>query len=73
MLESIRIGAVLLQPFLPETAFQIFKQLNTENKGFDSIKDFTGLDYDILLNNPEPLFIRIDKEAKLKEIMSSDV
>ena len=73
LLESIRIGAVLLQPFLPETAFQIFKQLNTENKGFDSIKDFTGLDYDILLNNPEPLFIRIDKEEKLKEIMSNDV
>ena len=61
LLEAIRIGAVLLQPFLPETADKIFKQLNTENNSFDSINEFNGLDTDIKLNNPEPLFIRIDK------------
>ena len=61
LLEAIRIGAVLLQPFLPETADKIFKQLNTENNSFDSIKEFNGLDTDIKLNNPEPLFVRIDK------------
>ena len=61
LLESIRIGTVLLQPFLPETADKIFSQLNTENKSFESIKEFNGLDTDIKLNNPEPLFVRIDK------------
>ena len=61
LLEAIRIGAVLLQPFLPETADKIFKQLNTENNSIESIKEFNGLDTDIKLNNPEPLFIRIDK------------
>ena len=61
LLEAIRIGAVLLQPFLPETADKIFKQLNTENNAIESIKEFNGLDTDIKLNNPEPLFIRIDK------------
>ena len=61
LLEAIRIGAVLLQPFLPETADKIFKQLNTENSSIESIKEFNGLDMDIKLNNPEPLFIRIDK------------
>ena len=61
LLEAIRIGAVLLQPFLPETADKIFNQLNTENKSFESIKEFSGLDTDIKLNNPEPLFVRIDK------------
>ena len=61
LLEAIRIGAVLLQPFLPETADKIFNQLNTENKSFESIKEFNGLDIDIKLNNPEPLFVRIDK------------
>ena len=67
LLESIRSGAVLLQAFLPETAEKIFKQLNTENKYFDSI-NFKGLDAGIKLNNPEPLFVRIDKDKKLEEI-----
>ena len=67
LLESIRIGAVLLQPYLPDTADKIFKQLNTDNKYIESL-NFKGLDYGIVLNQPEPLFVRIDKEAKLEEI-----
>ena len=65
LLEAIRIGAVLLQPFLPETADKIFKQLNTENNSFESINEFNGLDTDIKLNNPEPLFVRIDKNKNM--------
>ncbi|HHW69080.1 MAG TPA: methionine--tRNA ligase [Tenericutes bacterium] len=68
LLESIRVGAVLLQPFLPDTANSIFEQLNTRNTHFDSLSDFNGLDYEIKLNNPKPLFIRIDKNKKLEEI-----
>lgn len=64
LLESIRIGAVLLKPFLPETSDKIFKQLNTENKGYDSINNFDGLDSDIKLNDPSPLFARIEKNVK---------
>lgn len=67
LLESIRSGAVLLQAFLPDTANQIFYQLNTENKFIDSI-NFTGLDIGIHLNQPKPLFVRIDKAQKLKEL-----
>lgn len=67
LLESIRSGAVLLQAFLPDTADSIFKQLNTENRFIDSIH-FKGLDIGIELNQPIPLFNRIDKEEKLKEI-----
>ena len=63
LLESIRIGAVLLKPFLPETADKIFKQLNTQNNTYDSIDNFDGLDYDIKLNQPEVLFARIDKNV----------
>ena len=64
LLEAIRVGAVLLSPFLPETSDKIFKQLNTQNNSYDSINDYNGLDYDIKLNDPEPLFIRIDKNVK---------
>ena len=64
LLESIRVGAVLLRAFLPDTADEIFKQLNTENNTFDSIDNFDGLDTDIKLNDPSPLFVRIDKSVK---------
>ena len=67
LLESIRSGAILLQPFLPETADKIFHQLNTENRFIESI-NFKGLDSEIKLNQPEVLFARIDKEKKLEEI-----
>lgn len=67
LLEAIRSGAVLLQAFLPETADKIFKQLNTENRYFDSI-NFNGTEAGTVLNKPEPLFARIDKDEKLKEI-----
>ena len=69
LLESIRIGTVLLSAFLPETADKIFKQLNTENRSIDSIKGFNGFDSGIRLNAPEPLFVRIDKEKKLVELV----
>ncbi len=68
LLEAIRIATVFLQAFLPETADKIFKQLNTENRGIDSVNDFTGMDGGIKLNTPEVLFARVDKDEKLKEI-----
>lgn len=67
LLESIRSTAVLLYPFLPETADKIFKQLNTENRFIDSI-NFKGMDIGIKLNDPKPLFLRIDKDKKLEEL-----
>ena len=68
LLESIRIGAVLLTPFLTETSDKIFEQLNTELKSYDSIKEFGILESGKELNNPEPLFVRIDRDSKIEEI-----
>ena len=67
LIEAIRCATVLLQAFLPETADKIFKQLNTENRYFDSI-NFNGTEAGTVLNQPEPLFARIDKDKKLEEI-----
>jgi len=61
LLESIRIGAVLLSAFLPETSEKMFAQLNTNKKDFESIKSFGNLEENITLNKPEPLFMRIGK------------
>ena len=61
LLESIRIGAVLLSPFLPETSEKIFSQINTNLKSYESIQEFGQLKVGESLNNPEPLFKRIEK------------
>ena len=47
--------------------YDIFKQLNTENRYIESI-NFKGMDPLIQLNEPTPLFLRIDKEKKLSEL-----
>lgn len=62
LLESIRIGAVLLYPFLPQTSEEIFRQLNTKETSYDSINEFGKLKVGDTLNEPKPLFIRIEKE-----------
>ena len=62
LLESIRIGAVLLQPFLPSTSKNIFEQLNTKETSYESIDTFGKLELGNTLNDPKPLFVRIEKE-----------
>ena len=64
LVESIRIVTVQLQAFLPDTAQSIFKQLNTDIKTFDSIDVFGAYNSGTKVNNPEVLFMRIDKENK---------
>ena len=63
LLESIRVAAIYLKPYLPETSDNIFTQLNTTN-------DTTTYDENNSYNvgTPVPLFQRIDKEKKLAEI-----
>ena len=60
LVESIRIGAVLLQAFMPDTAEKIFKQLNTDLVSLDTIDNFGQYKSGTKLNNPEVLFMRID-------------
>jgi len=62
LLETIRFIAVLIQPFMPDTAEKIFKQLNTEIKTLESIKTFGKLEVSTKVNIGEPLFMRIDKQ-----------
>lgn len=40
LIESIRIGTVLLQAFLPDTANNIFRQINTEYTTYDTLDKF---------------------------------
>jgi methionyl-tRNA synthetase len=68
LLESIRIAAVLLEPFLPETAEKILKQLNTDKRDWESLLHFNGMVPGQKVGTPEILFARIDVAKKLEEI-----
>ena len=65
LLEGIRKASIYLSAFLPETSDKIFSQLNCDNRDYDNFVD----EYNVGL--PSPLFERIDKEKKLKEIEDS--
>lgn len=67
--DSIRIIAVLLKVFIPETADNILKQLNTQHTNFESIKSFGVLEKDLIINpSNEPLFMRLDVEETLNKL-----
>ena len=63
LLESIRVCAILLQPFMPETNERILKQINNTKEVFNYVEDNK---YE--LNTPEVLFQRMDKEKFFEEI-----
>ena len=68
LLESIRFIAILISPFMPETAEKIFKQINTQVTSYDSLKEFGGLKAVEKVGTAEPLFSRLDSEKLLADI-----
>ena len=58
LLDNIRVSAILLEPFIPETSKKILKSLNFESNDFSSL-NAVHLKYDVGLEKPENLFNRI--------------
>ncbi|MEA5017139.1 MAG: methionine--tRNA ligase [Erysipelotrichaceae bacterium] len=69
LLEAIRTAAILLEPFLPETAIKILDQLNTKQRTYDTISSFGQLENGIkVTDKPEILFARLDEKEVLSKI-----
>ena len=68
LLETLRIGAVLLYPFIPATSEEIFGQLNTELVGYETINEFGKLESGKEVGEQKVLFQRIDEAKMLAEI-----
>ena len=69
LLESIRTAAILLEPYLPETAIKILDQLNTRQRSYDTLSSFGQLEDGIkVTDKPEILFARLDEKEILKKI-----
>ena len=68
LLETLRIGAVLLYPFIPATSDEIFKELNTELCSYETISTFGALESGKEVGEQKVLFQRIDEAKMLSEI-----
>lgn len=68
LLESIRFAAVMLKPFLPDTADKIFRQLNIDDLGVSTLAGFDGMPIGGKVGTAEILFSRIDIPKMLAEI-----
>lgn len=68
LIESIRIIAVELTPFMPETSKAILTQINTDISDYDSIKTFGAIPDGSKVGVATPLFARIDVEKITEEI-----
>lgn len=73
LLEAIRICAILLEAFIPETSKSIYNQLNIKSISFDDLK--FGIESEYKLGEAQMLFKRIDHkeiEVKLEEMFKLD-
>ena len=68
LLEVIRIGAVLLTPFMPDTAAAIFAQISATATDFASASAFGALTAGVALGEAHTLFARVDDKV-IEEII----
>ena len=72
LVESIVIGASLLEPFMPETTEKILAQLNAKKRGYEEMDTFGQYESGTkVTDSPEILFMRLDPKevlAKAEEI-----
>lgn len=68
LLEAIRIAAVLLVPFVPQTAEDILTQLGTDERDYDTLESFGALKSGVPTGEPKALFVRIDEAKFIAEI-----
>lgn len=69
LLEGIRVSAIHLLPFIPDTAALILKQLKTEQVDLETTFGFAGLESPITITDkPEIIFARLDVEETVAKM-----
>ena len=68
LLETIRVGAVLLTPYIPKTSANILSQLGTDKSDRASIECFGALEAGKPLGEAFTLFARIDEKKFLEDM-----
>jgi methionyl-tRNA synthetase len=68
LLETVRIAAVVLTPYLPSTAEKIFGQLGTDMKDYSTVASFGALKSGEALGEAFTLFARVDEKKFFETI-----
>ena len=69
LVESIVIGATLLEPYMPETSEKILAQLNAPKRKVNDLVRFGGYKSGTkVTDSPEILFARLDLEEVMKKV-----
>ncbi|MCR5787406.1 MAG: methionine--tRNA ligase [Acholeplasmatales bacterium] len=72
LLESIKEGALMLEPFMPETSQKIYKFLNLENPSFNDLEKGYSYVNSYTIGEYENLFQRLDTAKVLEEIKTEE-
>ena len=74
LLEGIRVCAVLLTPFMPDTVVKIFDQIGAseEARGYETAAEFGVLSANVTVHRGETLFPRIDAKKELAELEAEE-
>ncbi len=68
LIESIRIIAICLESFMPETAKKIYEQIGATKTDWESAKVFGATEPGTCVGTAAPMFARMDEKKKLEEI-----
>jgi len=68
LLESIRFGAIMLSPVIPEMSDKIFMQIGTEIRTHESLQKFNGTVSGNSVGKAEMLYARIEESEPVEEV-----
>ena len=69
LIEAIRFSAVMLYPYMPSTSTKILDQINTDQRDFESLKEFGKYANGTkVVEKPEMLFARLDPKEVSKKV-----
>ncbi|MBQ7940047.1 MAG: methionine--tRNA ligase [Clostridia bacterium] len=68
LMECIRMAAVLLEPIMPSTCKEIFKQIGTDKTDYASLSAFGGMTAGASVGEASVLFARVDEKKMMDEI-----
>ena len=68
LIETIRFIAVMLKPFMPQTAESIFDQINAKERSWNSVSGFGLTAEGSFVGESKMLFARLDEKKLLEEL-----
>lgn len=72
LLEGIRVGAILLESFLPKTSQQMLEQIGANDNTFESLKEFGKQETFVCIKEPKILFKRLDPKEILESLENKE-